>query len=93
MQITKISLFLFAAIAAVANPIDAESDGLVDRDVDAADITYAGECFRKNNECRYVANGKTHYVKCPSKFANQRCQMDKHKCTYDSYNGVVNCVA
>lgn len=42
MQITKISLFLFAAIAAVANPIDAESDGIVERDVDAADITYTG---------------------------------------------------
>lgn len=40
MQITKISLFLFAAMGAVASPIDAESDGLNARAVNAANIQY-----------------------------------------------------
>lgn len=42
MQIAKISLFLFAAMGTVASPIDAESEGLSVRGVNAADIQYTG---------------------------------------------------
>lgn len=45
MQITKISLFLFAAMGAVANPIGAESDGLSARAENAANIEYEGVSF------------------------------------------------
>jgi hypothetical protein len=42
MQIANISLFLFAAMGTVASPIDAESDDLSARAVNAADIQYTG---------------------------------------------------
>lgn len=44
MQITKISLFLFAAMGAVASPVDAESS-LNARAENAADVEYTGVSF------------------------------------------------
>ncbi|KAJ5118860.1 hypothetical protein N7448_010565 [Penicillium atrosanguineum] len=90
MQITKVSLFLFAAMGAIASPIDAESDGLNARVENAANIEYTGKCVAKDNNCRYGIGGKTHLVKCPSA-ANTKCEKDGNKCTYDSYNGKVKC--
>ncbi|KAJ5201889.1 uncharacterized protein N7498_006552 [Penicillium cinerascens] len=89
MQITKISLFLFAAMGAVASPVDAES-GLNARAENAADIKYTGKCYTKDNECKYEADGKTHLVKCPSA-ANTKCEKNGNKCTYDSYDRKVKC--
>ncbi|EAW20689.1 uncharacterized protein NFIA_112130 [Aspergillus fischeri NRRL 181] len=90
MQITKISLFLFVGIGVVASPIHAESDGLNARAVNAADLEYKGECFTKDNTCKYKIDGKTYLAKCPSA-ANTKCEKDGNKCTYDSYNRKVKC--
>ncbi|EPS29334.1 hypothetical protein PDE_04283 [Penicillium oxalicum 114-2] len=90
MQITKISLFLFAAMGAVASPIDAESDGLNARAVNAANIQYTEKCYTKDNNCKYENDGKTHFVKCPSA-ANTKCEKDGNRCTHESYNGNVKC--
>ncbi|OOQ83357.1 Antifungal protein [Penicillium brasilianum] len=90
MQIAKISLLLFAAMGTVASPIDAESEGLSVRGVNAADIQYTGKCYTNGNNCKYDFDGKTHFVKCPSA-ANTKCEKNGNKCTYDSYNGKVKC--
>ncbi|KAJ5871680.1 uncharacterized protein N7529_004033 [Penicillium soppii] len=90
MQITKIALFLFTAMRAVASPIDAEPDSLGVRAEDSPSIEYTGKCYKEDNNCKYQADRKTHFVKCPSA-ANTRCEQDGNKCTYDSYNRKVKC--
>ncbi|KAJ5506749.1 hypothetical protein LT330_010451 [Penicillium expansum] len=91
MQITKIALFLFAAMGAVASPIEAEAEsGINARAENGANVLYTGQCFKKDNICKYKVNGKQNIAKCPSA-ANKRCEKDKNKCTFDSYDRKVTC--
>nr|5OQS_A Chain A, NFAP [Aspergillus fischeri NRRL 181] len=53
-------------------------------------LEYKGECFTKDNTCKYKIDGKTYLAKCPSA-ANTKCEKDGNKCTYDSYNRKVKC--
>nr|AHA86567.1 MAFP1 [Monascus pilosus] len=88
MQFTKIAIFLFAAMGAVANPIAAESGDLDVRDVQLS--KYGGECSLQHNTCTYLKGGKNQVVHCGSA-ANQKCKSDRHHCEYDEHHKTVNC--
>ncbi|CAG7953647.1 unnamed protein product [Penicillium salamii] len=86
MQITKVAIFLFAAVGVVANPIAIESN-----DIDArASTKQQGQCDKKNNVCTYVVKGKTNKVKCGSA-TNKKCRNDRDACTYDTHHKKVDC--
>ncbi|KAJ5371913.1 hypothetical protein N7517_003919 [Penicillium concentricum] len=92
MQLTTVALFLFAAMGAVASPIESVENGLDARAEAAAQAKYTGTCTRSKNECRYKNDrGKTTFIKCPTKIANKRCTRDGAKCTVDTYNNSVDC--
>ncbi|RAK89801.1 hypothetical protein BO79DRAFT_286799 [Aspergillus costaricaensis CBS 115574] len=88
MQLTNIAIILFAAMGAIANPIAAESDDLLARDVQLS--KYGGECSLEHNTCTYRKDGKNHVVSCPSA-ANLRCKTDRHHCEYDDHHKTVDC--
>ncbi|OQE36888.1 hypothetical protein PENCOP_c011G02314 [Penicillium coprophilum] len=92
MQITKVALFLFAAMGAMATPIESVENGLDARAEAGVLAKYTGTCNRAKNECKYKNDrGKTTFIKCPSKIANKRCTKDGAKCTVDTYNNSVDC--
>ncbi|KGO72077.1 Antifungal protein [Penicillium italicum] len=83
MQITRIAIFFFAAMGAVANPIT--------NDLNAQALSkYGGECSKEHNTCTYRKDGKDHKVKCPSA-DNLKCKTDRHHCEYDDHHKKVDC--
>ncbi|USP79915.1 antifungal protein precursor [Curvularia clavata] len=77
MQLASVFLLSFAALGAVANPINSQGDSIDVRGENNVFITYTGTCTKANNQCRYKAqNGKTAFAKCP-KFANKKVHL-KH---------------
>ncbi|KAI0202405.1 antifungal protein [Astrocystis sublimbata] len=91
MQIINAALFLFAAMGAVATPLEAGSDGLDARGADAVLITYKGKCTKSSNTCKYTGqNGKTTIVSCPTA-RNLVCTNDNKECTFDSVDKKVTC--
>ncbi|KOC12588.1 hypothetical protein AFLA70_818g000280 [Aspergillus flavus AF70] len=91
MQITTVVLFLFAAMGAVATPIESESFGLDTRAEASTLIKYPGKCSKAKNECKFKGQTKKDtFVKCPS-FANKRCTKDGNPCHFDSYSRTVDC--
>ncbi|CAG8925930.1 unnamed protein product [Penicillium salamii] len=86
MQITKVAIFLFAAVGVVANPIATESN-----DIDARESTKQhGQCDTKNNVCTFDLKGKTNKIKCGSA-ANKKCRKDRDTCIYDTHHKTVEC--
>ncbi|KAE8365135.1 antifungal protein precursor [Aspergillus caelatus] len=91
MHLTTVVLFLFAAMGAVATPIESEAFGLDARAEASTLIKYPGQCTKAKNECKYKSqNKKNTFVKCPS-FANKRCTKDGNWCQFDSYSRNVEC--
>ncbi|KAJ6128123.1 hypothetical protein N7471_009340 [Penicillium samsonianum] len=91
MQITTVALFLFAAMGAVATPIESVSNGLDARAEAGILAKYTGKCTKSKNECKYKNDaGKDTFIKCP-KFDNKKCTKDGNKCTVDTYNNAVDC--
>ncbi|KAI0904534.1 antifungal protein [Ustulina deusta] len=89
MQIATAALFLFAAVGAVATPVESNPNSVDVRDGAGILITYTGTCTKVKNECTYKGeNGKDTFVKCPSK---KKCTKDGAKCAYDSVTKDVMC--
>ncbi|KAB8074760.1 hypothetical protein BDV29DRAFT_156298 [Aspergillus leporis] len=94
MKFTSLSLglVLFAALGAVASPVDAESANRVEAREDAGEanilIKYDGTCDKNKNECKYKAqSGKTAFCKCQVK----KCGKTGGKCFFDSANRQCTC--
>ncbi|KAJ2993564.1 hypothetical protein NUW58_g1805 [Xylaria curta] len=91
MQFATATLFLFAAMGALAIPAESNPNGVDVRDDANILIKYDGTCDKEKNECKYKSQGGgTAFVKCPT-FANKRCTKDGNKCTYDSVDKSVTC--
>ncbi|KAK8104619.1 antifungal protein [Apiospora kogelbergensis] len=86
MQFATAALFLFAAMGAIANPVEGNSEGI---DVRATETIFHGTCSKVKDECNYKGeHGKLHHVKCPPK---DKCTKKGAKCTFNSKDKKVIC--
>ncbi|PTU17405.1 hypothetical protein P175DRAFT_0560638 [Aspergillus ochraceoroseus IBT 24754] len=94
--LASVGLFLFAALGAIASPIQADSPGSFElgaRDGDNSLLSYPGKCTKDKNECRYeTQSGLFALVKCPE-FANRRCTRDEQDCEWDRYLPISTLIA
>ncbi|KAK8104621.1 uncharacterized protein PG998_011654 [Apiospora kogelbergensis] len=91
MQFSTVTLFLVAAMGAIATPVNS-ADGVEARAEQGTLLEYTGTCTKAKNECKFKGQtGATTFVKCPTKPNNHRCFRDGNKCTFDSYSRKVVC--
>ncbi|PLB38732.1 uncharacterized protein BDW47DRAFT_104765 [Aspergillus candidus] len=93
ISLASMGLVLFAAVGAVASPMDNNAldvnDNLEVRDEAATLIKYHGHCSKKNNSCKFKGqHGKTSFCHCKFK----KCSRDGNKCHFDSYSRDCKCI-